>query len=59
MGPILASVWVAIAAPWGGVAYQEATLTNLTKFIAAPVGDTGDALQYLQLSLDSLANAVF
>lgn len=47
--PILvgAGVAVGLVAPWGGFAYQEAALTNLTNPIATLAQDTGDTFENL------------
>lgn len=49
IGLILASIRAAVglAAPWGGSACHEATLTSLTRSIATQDQDTGDTLQNL------------
>lgn len=39
---------ICLAAPWGGFAYHNVTLTNLTKSIDSLAQDTGDSIQNLQ-----------
>lgn len=58
IGLILLGIAVAIgiATPWGGFIYHEATLRNLTQAVEHLATSTGEGLQGLQASLDSLAN---
>lgn len=47
-----------MGAPWGGFAHHEATLRNLTQALKKLATITGQALQNLQASLDSLTNVM-
>ena len=47
-----------MSAPWGGFAYHEVTLENLTNTLESLALTTGDALKRLSTSLNSLANVV-
>nr|AIQ85117.1 envelope protein syncytin-Ten1 [Setifer setosus]AIQ85129.1 envelope protein syncytin-Ten1 [Setifer setosus]AIQ85130.1 envelope protein syncytin-Ten1 [synthetic construct] len=60
LGLILAGIGAAIGflAPWGGFAYHEATLRNLTQVVRNIAMSTGKAIESQQRSLDSLANVV-
>nr|AIQ85119.1 envelope protein syncytin-Ten1 [Hemicentetes semispinosus] len=60
LGLILAGIGAAIGflAPWGGFAYHEATLRNLTEVVKNIAKSTGKAIEAQQRSLDSLANMV-
>nr|AIQ85120.1 envelope protein syncytin-Ten1 [Geogale aurita] len=60
LGLILAGIGAAVGflAPWGGFAYHEATLKNLTQTVRNIALSTGKALESQQRSLDSLANVV-
>nr|AIQ85123.1 envelope protein syncytin-Ten1 [Microgale parvula] len=60
LGLILAGIGAAIGflAPWGGFAYHEATLKNLTQTVRNIAVSTGKAIESQQRSLDSLASVV-
>nr|AGI61272.1 envelope protein ENVV1 [Pithecia pithecia] len=60
LGLILAGIGatVGMIAPWGGFAYHEITLRNLSTQIGNLAKSTGDAISKLKASLDSLANVV-
>ena len=47
-----------LASPWGGFAYHEVTLENLTNTFESLALTTGNALNRLSTSLKSLANVV-
>ena len=49
---------IAAAAPWGGIAYHEVTLREITKIIEEVSKDTADISAGLSRSVDSLANVV-
>lgn len=47
-----------VAAPWGGLAYHEVTLENLTNTIESPALTTGNTLDRPSTSLTSLASVI-
>ncbi|KAB0406555.1 hypothetical protein E2I00_016899, partial [Balaenoptera physalus] len=47
-----------LSAPWGGFAYHEVTLENLTNTLERLAPTTGDALKTLSTALNSLASVV-
>uniref|UniRef100_A0A8C9GX47 Uncharacterized protein n=1 Tax=Piliocolobus tephrosceles TaxID=591936 RepID=A0A8C9GX47_9PRIM len=60
LGLILAGIGAAVGmiAPWGGFAYHDVTLRNLSRQIENIAKSTGDSISKLKASIDSLANVV-